>query len=196
MKDGKSLGDYLNEEEFARMNTYFKKKTGVGIENMQQLKPMALISLLMNSMFSCHPKSYEDFFAEMAGKCNKEIEGLESGDIQMGVFDSIPLDIQLSVVLNIIDHEEIASKELNELIAKYKNKDIEALSELMDTSYFNFQGYEDLMLDERNINWIPIIEKAVNEGTVFIAFGAGHLAGDQGVLNLLKERGFKVTPVF
>jgi uncharacterized protein YbaP (TraB family) len=54
----------------------------------------------------------------------------------------------------------------------------------------------DKMLVNRNKNWIPKLENWMKQKTLFIAVGAGHLAGDEGVINLLKRQGYTVEPVF
>jgi uncharacterized protein YbaP (TraB family) len=50
-------------------------------------------------------------------------------------------------------------------------------------------------LVKRNQNWIPQISKMVQEKPIFIAVGAGHLPGEQGVLKLLQEAGYTITAV-
>ena len=56
-------------------------------------------------------------------------------------------------------------------------------------------NYEDVLLSNRNQNWIPVMSKMMTTGPVFFAVGAGHLAGATGVINLLKKQGYKLTPV-
>jgi len=51
------------------------------------------------------------------------------------------------------------------------------------------------MLVKRNLNWIPKIEDLIAKESTFIAVGAAHLAGSMGVINLLREKGFTLTPV-
>jgi uncharacterized protein YbaP (TraB family) len=49
--------------------------------------------------------------------------------------------------------------------------------------------------DERNVNWIPKLEKEMKERASFIAVGGGHLGGKKGVINLLKAKGYKIAAV-
>jgi uncharacterized protein YbaP (TraB family) len=55
--------------------------------------------------------------------------------------------------------------------------------------------FEQNLLIERNQRWIPVMEKAMNDKASFFAVGAGHLGGPEGVLELLRKRGYRVTPV-
>ena len=52
------------------------------------------------------------------------------------------------------------------------------------------------MLDNRNLNWIPKLEDWMSKKSLFVAVGAGHLAGENGVIHLLRNKGYKVEPVF
>jgi uncharacterized protein YbaP (TraB family) len=58
-----------------------------------------------------------------------------------------------------------------------------------------WKGFEDIMLTNRNKNWIPVMETAMKESTTLFAVGAGHLYGKEGVINLLRQAGYTVTPV-
>lgn len=68
----------------------------------------------------------------------------------------------------------------------------------MDRAIFDEQlaMIEDLLLKQRNANWIPVIETAAAaHDDVFIAFGAAHLIGENGVLTLLSENGWTISPI-
>ena len=68
----------------------------------------------------------------------------------------------------------------------------------MDRSVFDEQLaiVEDILLKERNVNWIPVIEEAAAQhDKIIVAFGAAHLIGEQGVLNLLSQSGWSVSPL-
>jgi uncharacterized protein YbaP (TraB family) len=54
---------------------------------------------------------------------------------------------------------------------------------------------QEALLDKRNQNWIPLIEKNITSKPTFIAFGAGHLGGKNGVVALLRAKGYTLTPI-
>jgi hypothetical protein len=56
-------------------------------------------------------------------------------------------------------------------------------------------AYEDIFLTNRNKNWIPKIEEMIRSKKTFIAIGAGHLPGEEGVIDLLRKKGFIVKPI-
>jgi uncharacterized protein YbaP (TraB family) len=58
-----------------------------------------------------------------------------------------------------------------------------------------FQEYGDLLLENRNKDWIPKIEELVKAQSTFIAVGSGHLGSETGVIQLLRNAGYTVEPV-
>jgi hypothetical protein len=81
------------------------------------------------------------------------------------------------------------------MVALYKAQDVEGLLKVMDESEWDFNGYEDILLANRNAAWVPIMEKAMQGKPTFFAVGAGHLGGAKGVLSLLKKKGYTVKAV-
>jgi uncharacterized protein YbaP (TraB family) len=55
--------------------------------------------------------------------------------------------------------------------------------------------YQDLLLNNRNHNWVEKLKTIMPKSSVVVAVGAGHLPGEQGVINLLRKAGYTVTPV-
>ena len=86
-------------------------------------------------------------------------------------------------------------KELADLLVVYKAGDIEELYKLILNSTMEYGKYEEALLLERNRRWIPRIENIILEMPTFVAVGAGHLGGPEGVIALLRERGYTVQAV-
>ena len=88
-----------------------------------------------------------------------------------------------------------SKKQLHEMLDLYNKKDINQLN-ILTSQDEDFGNYEGILLTERNNNWIPVIGEQAKKMPTFFAFGAGHLGGEKGVINLLRKSGFTVTPVF
>lgn len=83
------------------------------------------------------------------------------------------------------------------LFETYQSEDIEAMITLMRTSENEISSkFETIMLTERNKKWVPRIISIAKEKPTFFGVGAGHLGGENGVINLLRKAGYKVDPVF
>ena len=86
--------------------------------------------------------------------------------------------------------------ELTKMMEIYKSKDIEGMLKMMDDSDNKITSEnQDVLLNNRNKNWIPIIIKTIKDKPTFFGVGAGHLAGEEGVIKLLRKQGYKVEAV-
>jgi uncharacterized protein len=145
--------------------------------------------------------SYEMEFLEIAEKNNKLLDGLETVEFQMGIFDSIPYRAQAEMLVANLKSDKKDDNEFKKMVNLYKSQDIEALCKTIqaDTTTANggegLGSYEDMLLVNRNRNWIPIMGRMMREKKTFFAVGAGHLAGTYGVIRLLRREGYKVRAV-
>jgi len=194
MPAGKNAKDILSADDYAVLDSYLKKTLGVGLAQFGALKPVALQSMLVSVMLNCEPASYDMKFAEMAGQQGKEILGLETLEEQMAALDKLPIEKQFKELADMARKPEDARKEFAGLLAAYKAQDLSQLTKLMRESQFedDSEKFDEEILNKRNANWIPTIEKAAREKSTFFAFGAGHLIGPKGVISLLREKGYNV----
>jgi uncharacterized protein YbaP (TraB family) len=82
------------------------------------------------------------------------------------------------------------------MILLYEQKDIEGLLRIMNDSDNKITSEnQDILLNNRNKNWIPIIIETIQETPTFFGVGAAHLAGEEGVINLLRVQGYTVEAV-
>lgn len=196
MKNNTKLPDLLPEPDYNHINQFFKDSVGLNLSLFDQAKPFFLSSILFNRVLGCQPESYELKLMGMAHKEGKEVKGLESIETQLAIFDSIPYQKQAEMLLSLIKDLPKAKKEFEQLINVYKSKDIEKLREISQDSEFDFQNHEEVLLNTRNRNWIPVISEQVNLQSTFFAMGAAHLGGNQGVIALLREAGYTVKPLY
>ena len=197
MTDGKTLKDYLKPDDYTLLDDYLKQKMNMNLTQVGRMKPIGLMSLMYMTVLPCQPASYDMTFAQMAGKDKKEVLGLETLDTQLAVFDKMPMEEQLKGLVDMARKPDEAKKEFNDLLTAYKAHDITKMMSMMRSSQFSSGSaeFENTLLGERNANWIPVIEKAVREKPTFFAFGAGHLGNDNGVVSLLRKKGYTVKAV-
>ena len=113
------------------------------------------------------------------------------------VFDKIPYKIQAEELVKTAKDGLVKDKiETKKMLAIYEEEDIEGMLEIMDESENKISSdFNDILLNDRNANWIPVIEKVSKEIPTFYAVGARHLAGDNGVIKLLRKKGYTVEAV-
>jgi uncharacterized protein len=194
---GKNLKDFLSAADRVFLDRYLTQTVGVGLAQLGTFKPMALVVLIYQGILGCQPASYDQTFAQMAGNTRKPVLGLETVEQQMSIFDKVPMEDQVKALVEISHRPEEVKKEITTLIAAYKNQDLPHLMKLAKESEFNTESPEFMedLLTKRNANWIPIIERAARTKPTFFAFGAAHLGGADGVVNLLRAKGYAVKAI-
>ncbi len=195
-KSGKQLKDYFTPEQYKMVTQYVKDSLGMDMAILQQMRPIMLQSMIdLNALKCKNPESYENNIMATAQETNKEILGLEEPQEQLDVLETIPVDSVISSVLEeVTGHKKDDDGEYAKLITAYKQQDVPALYKYITES----KSISDDMgqfLDVRNKKWIPRMSKKMDKSSVFFAVGAGHLWGDNGVINLLRKDGYKVEAV-
>lgn len=102
---------------------------------------------------------------------------------------------QMVKTIKELESDEFKSifKTISEL---YHQEDIEGLDQIMvKYTATNPEMYQVLMV-ERNQLWAERIPAIIKEKPTLLAVGSGHLAGNKGLIELLKAKGYQVTPVF
>lgn len=195
MPDTCSLEKLVGKADYDSMNTIFKNTAGMPLSLMGKAKPMLLMSAVFPAILKCNPDGFEKHFQTMAKERNMDLKGLETIEYQMRVFDTIPFKVQAEMLKNMLYNLDSARLQFAELGKIYLSKDVNAMQE-MTTKDPEFGKYDAMMLQNRNQNWIPVIIGEAKTKPTFFAVGAAHLGGINGVIYLLRKRGYKVEPVF
>jgi len=165
------------------------------IANFSKAKPFLIFQLILQNELPGDLQSQEIKIEEiLATKKKKTTVGLETIESQLALFDSIPIKSQVNLIMT-----ELA--ELSKVLTNFKltqenylmqdvDKIHEELMKDIQDPYFNFK-----FIDERNAVWIEKIRKMTTSQSILFAVGAGHLGGENGVLNLLRKEGFTITPI-
>ena len=198
MSDGSTLRTLLSEEDYVLVKKHFEE-IGLPMMMMERIKPMFLSAMAEGDMNALQGEdggsvSYEMELMKMAQAQEKEIEGLETMDFQMSIFDSIPYQTQAQMLVESIKGATAQNNEMNKMVELYKNQDLDGLQKMMESSEEVAQ-FNDILLVQRNKNWIPVIAKQMAEQPTFFAVGAGHLGGEMGVIALLRAEGYTVKPL-
>ncbi|GAA4440267.1 TraB/GumN family protein [Ravibacter arvi] len=195
MKNGTRLTDLLPEEAYNKTAGYFRDSVGFDIGLLAQAKPFLLTSILFNHILDCPIESVEGVLAEIAKEKGLYVNGLESPEEQAAVFDSIPYNVQAKMVVQLIDSIQEAKSEFMDLMALYHRQDIDAIFRYTQKSKFDFEGFEHVVLTDRNKKWLPKLDYIMQESPTFIAVGAAHLGGKNGLVALLRGFGYQVRPI-
>lgn len=123
----------------------------------------------------------------------KTVIGLETAQEQLGFFDRLPPRVQVAYLTTTVDELPKAEKEFAALMRHWLRGEPDRLARLMDDSIRSTPELAKPLLFDRNARWADWVSHRLDRpGTVFMAVGAGHLAGKGSVIDLLRTRGLAV----
>lgn len=127
--------------------------------------------------------------ASLAKKTGKKCGGLETYKFQVGMMYDI-IDARLNDTTMLFDDDIIVAENLEKF---YVTQEFDSLTKLINSINVN---YRKIVFDNRNAGMAASIQKISSTKTAFFAVGCGHLLGPYGILNILRQKGFGVSPVF
>ena len=196
MKDGKTLEQLYTPAEYKKVKTFFTDSLHTPISFLQSMKPMLLEALLYPKLMPCKSVSgVEEELIKIAKQEKKEIKGLETMEFQASVFDSIPYSEQAKELLNSIDSLSTYKTMFDTMMNVYKSQRINEIEALFNKSEFGMKDHQDILLNNRNKNWVKQLKIITKNNNVFVAVGAGHLVGKEGLISLLRKEGYTVKPL-
>lgn len=193
MKGDTSLSDLMPQTRYDSLKSYLKDSLNLPPMMFQKTKPFLIYSLILTKLLPCNTLMLENEIMKI-GK-GKKVVGLETLDFQMGLMDKMSYQLQADYLLETLADKQKSIREFQEMAEAYKKRELEILLKSIDAEKGMMADFENEMLHKRNLAWIPEIKKLISEKTTFIAVGAGHLGGDKGVLQLLKNEGFTIKTI-
>ena len=202
MAGGKTLKDLLPAEDYVFVKEKMSEK-GIPAGMFERMKPMFLSTMFAGesdggATMNGQMTSVEMELFRLARKRKIESAGLETAEYQMAVFDSIPYDAQAKMLVESLRSAEVDTSsgdgELAKMLELYREQDITAMQSMIADPQSGMAEYEDLLLNRRNRNWIPVMARYMREKPTLFAVGAGHLGGQAGVVALLRKEGYRVEP--
>jgi uncharacterized protein len=204
LPEGKSLWDLVPDEIESKILNHPTVKTYPALE-LAKLRPWAVGTMVgkpeCESLRALTRFMLEQTLAFHAQLSNVPVEGLETIEEQLKVFSVFSQEeeidyLALSVAPKIPNEDQLAT-----LISLYKSRRIEAMLPLMKRleSDAKTQKLNDkliaALLGKRNVNMANRAAPLIDKGKAFIAVGALHLAGEDGVVELLRKKGYSLRPV-
>lgn len=126
----------------------------------------------------------------------KPIDGLETPEQQLGCFDALPESAQRAFLAETVDSPAKARKDFDEMLRAWGRGDVKAIERAFAEDPEFTPALHALLVTRRDANWTgELIRRLASPGTVFVAVGAGHLAGRDSVQAMLAAKGYKVVRV-
>lgn len=196
---GKTLPQKLDPEA---LKAYQAALTGLGqsANAFDAFKPwfagMTLSVLPLTKLGYNPEEGVEEQLTAAAKATTKPISGFETLEEQLGFFDKLPEDQQVAFLNSTVKDIDKLGPTLDSLVLLWGKGDPKKLAALMNESMDATPELTKTLLWDRNARWADQIKTRMDKpGTVFVAVGAGHLAGKHSVQDYLKARGLKAKRV-
>jgi uncharacterized protein len=176
------------------------KKSGFPPHAFDRMKTWAAAFILLGNQFrDLGLKGGQGVEQVLRGEfttAGKPIGELETNVEQLGFFDKLPESAQLELLEGAIEGGKTTSAEFNSMIRAWSHGDVPGIARTFDHDLSHSPALQQSLLHQRNANWSKWIEQRLGQpGTIIVAVGAGHLAGKDSVLAMLKKDGYTVRRV-
>jgi uncharacterized protein YbaP (TraB family) len=175
-------------------------KSGVPKPVFDQMKTWTAAFLLLGDQFKgMGLKGGEGVEAVLRNTFTSEgkpVGELETNAQQLGFFDALPEQAQVQLLLGALDDSKNADQEFSGMLKSWVNGDVEGIARTFDRDLGASPVLQQALIRQRNANWSKWIEQRMAKpGSIMIAVGAGHLAGNDSVIAMLKKDGYRVRRV-
>ncbi|MDR0988449.1 MAG: TraB/GumN family protein [Prevotellaceae bacterium] len=206
MTDGTTLQSLLSAADYQRLGEELKALLSVDVAMLNVVKPAAVMQTLTMGIYlkefpGFNPQEQLDgYFQREAVAEGKKVGGLETPAGQLEVlFGSQSLQRQAELLVCTLNNLSRTVDQAKRLNAAYRKQDLEALLRLMEERENNSCDPRpeewNVLIDDRNKAWMVQLPAVMRQAPTLFAVGAGHLPGKNGLLNLLKQAGYRVTAV-
>jgi uncharacterized protein YbaP (TraB family) len=205
--DGKSIKDFLKPEEAEKLAAGLKQR-GIPLTLVAKMKPWMIASFVALPACEMSRKAAGASFldkklAEDALKQGKTLKGLETLVEQLTAMDALPVEFHLDALIETLALGDTVADVMETTTELYLSEDIglimplmKAVSEEKSTdSDAGYADFEQRIIIDRNRTMATRAKPILDGGGVFMAVGALHLPGDEGVIELLRKDGFTITAI-
>ena len=199
MLDGRSLSDVIGMPLYEKVSAAIASR-GIPERVLNRMKPWAAAVTLSTPALETGQildlVLYQDALQQ-----DKAVYGLETVREQLDLFDSMSESDQVILLQDAVDNFPELDALHAELLAVYKQRDLEGLLALNETSMQAedqrlARDFQRRVIDDRNHRMAERMQPYLRQGKAFIAVGALHLPGEQGLLNLLEQQGYTTRRVY
>ena len=196
--DDRTLEQVIGKDLYAATRKALTAR-GIPDANVEKQKPWAVIMAL--SMPAPETGEFLDLVLETrAAKQGKPVAGLETMAEQIAVFNDLSMPDQVALLKEAVRTQPNLANDYGELIRAYLARDLRTLADVSDKHDPEedrlYRTVTERLLTQRNVRMQQRMAPFLKQGNAFIAVGAAHLAGEAGLLNLLDQAGYRVTPIY
>ena len=196
-EDGGTLQQHLTPRTYGKVEAFCRER-GYPLTQFQSLRPwmlaMTLMILEMQRLGLQPTGGVDEFFDTKARQDGKTIEGLETVDEQIQFLTLLDRGMDDELVIQTVGELEQLNAKLTALVNVWKTGDERGLAELFLKELKGYPRLYRVLIVERNQRWLKRVEGYLTQpARVMVIVGAAHLAGPDGLLDALRQRGYTVA---
>ena len=194
--DGRTFNSAVSKETAALVAEKLKG-TPLALELIQPMKPW-MVTLMLEALGAqsagLDPElGLDKHFYNLATDGRKQVIGLETVEYQIDRFDKMPDAMQEQLLRSELAEMETEKTSLRTLLTAWQGGDAPAIEKMLLMSFTDNPAAYNSLITERNRNWMPQLEACLKRSTpCFVIVGAAHVVGPQGLLALLRQRGYQI----
>jgi uncharacterized protein YbaP (TraB family) len=173
------------------------KDTGIPPEMIRTMKPWMV--MLMVTVFEAQKAGLDaslgldKYFFDKARAAGKPVVALETAESQIDRFDKMPDSLQEQMLRSTLSELDQQRNGIQAMVNAWRTGDAAALEKMALSSFDGYRGAYASLIVERNNNWVPQIEACMTRPQpCFVVVGAAHLVGPDGLLTLLRKKGYQI----
>jgi uncharacterized protein len=195
-RDGTTLAQNISADTYqlaAQRATQF----GIDMRVFNPMKPwfaaINLIALKLRALGLDPRRGVDQYLAAEAKRQGKPTSGLETLEFQIGLLDQLSKQNQEAMLRETVTELDLLDRNIDEIVRSWLDGDEAVLTKLLLAGMVQFPEIHQKVIVERNRRWVPEIEKLLEQGSgALIVVGAAHLVGRDGVVEMLKAKGYSV----
>jgi len=199
MTDGRTLSELVGKSLYEKAAQAIQTR-GIPVIVLERMKPWAAATTLSVPP----PKTgmlLDLVLFQQAQQAGKQLHGLETIQEQLGIFDSMSESDQIRLLRDAVENLDTIDRMNAEILVLYKRRDLAGMLALNER-YMNegdpgiSRDLEQRLIIDRNRKMVERMQPYLEAGNAFVAVGALHLPGDEGLLGLLDRRGYTLKAVY
>jgi len=194
------INDYLTDDELNQLRLLMLAELEVREhayhDNYSRLQPIILVTTTTSLYLKKNIVFPEQELNDIAKKRNMEFVGLTTIEEEIAAFQQFPIEDQVQALKYAVNNFDGHIEDYNNLVRYYtQEEDLQKIKAETMKATNESKVFRKVYYDDRNHVWLPSIKYMMAKRPIFMALGAAHLPGESGLIALLREEGYTVTPI-
>jgi len=200
--DGRTLKTVMLPDDFKQLSQLMKSQFSMKEEVFEHMRPWMVFTLLMMppEEMGKDSSALDMILYRRAAMRKIPLLGLETAEEQLDVLEGQSLEDQIWMLNKTVKEYAEINRQFDEMLKTYIDRDLAGLVRQQQRSMYDDTDIDDRFLEQlidmRNARMVERMQDYLQKGNAFIAVGALHLPGQKGVLHLLEQQGYSVTPLY